>query len=70
MYGTSKVRLATQVGEVPGTSGATCNAKAVHPGVLGSMVITENRGCRRVLQAWVGDRSQWIGDSFYKYCPH
>lgn len=44
MYGTSKVRLATQVGEVPGTSGGTCNANVVHPGVLGSTVITENGG--------------------------
>lgn len=70
MYGTSKVRLATQVGEMPGPSGVTCNAKVVHPGVLGSKVITENRGCRRGLQDWVGDRSQWIGDSFEKYCPH
>lgn len=69
MYGTSKVRLATQIGEVPGTSGGTCNANVVHPGVLGSTVITENRGCRRVLRDCVGNRSQWIGDSFEKYCP-
>lgn len=44
MYGSSKIRLATLVGEVPGTSGVTCKANVVHPGVLGSMAIAENRG--------------------------
>lgn len=56
MYGTSKIRLATGVGEVPGRSGATCKA-VLHPGVLGSVAITEDRGCRRVLPDWIGIRA-------------
>lgn len=53
MYGTSKIRSATQVGGVPGRSGATCKANVLHPGVLGYMAITEDR-VRMVLPDCVG----------------
>lgn len=57
MYGTSKIRLATQVGGVPGKLGATCKANVIHPGVLSPMATTENGGCKRVLPDWVGIRA-------------
>lgn len=34
IYGTSKIRLVTQVGKVSGKTGATCNAHIDFPGTL------------------------------------
>lgn len=65
MYGTSKIRSATQVGGVPGRSGATCKANVLHPGVLGYMAITEDRGQEGAARL-CRNHSQWISDSFEK----